>query len=190
MTDEIRTFIAANIPEETREKIYGVRRLLRNELKSVRWVSSENLHLTLKFLGNIYSDSSDKIAEVLDETLDDFTGLNMNLSGLGVFPDERRPRVIWAGLDGELSRLSVMAEKINKSLSSYELGSKKNHFTPHITIGRFNKHKTEKNILNIIEKYSSMINGYFLIDEVVLYESRLTEKGAIYTPIFTKRLKK
>ncbi|MGM0418655.1 MAG: RNA 2',3'-cyclic phosphodiesterase [Thermodesulfobacteriota bacterium] len=190
MTEEIRTFIAAHIPEETREKIYTIRRLLRNELKSVRWINSENLHLTLKFLGNISPDSSDKIAEVLDNSLDEFSGFNMNLSGLGVFPDERRPRVIWAGLDGELSRLSVMADKINKSLISYDLGSKKNHFTPHITIGRFNKNKTEKNILNIIEKYSSMIDGYFLMDEIILYESRLTEKGAIYTPIFKKRLKK
>jgi 2'-5' RNA ligase len=190
MTEQIRTFIAAKISHSDCEKIRGFQRLLRNEIKSIKWVKPENLHLTLRFLGNIEISLADSVIESIDKSLDGFSILNMNFSGLGVFPDERRPRVLWTGLEGDTSKLSVISSKLCDSLNLQGFPKGKNHFSPHITIGRFSKKNVEKNLFEIINKYNSLLTGFFVIDEIVFYKSELFKEGAKYSPLFTKTLKK
>ena len=190
MSEQIRTFIAAKISPAECEKIRGFQRLLRNELKNVIWVKPENIHLTLRFLGNIDEVSKDVVISCLEKGAEDFKPLNMNLSGLGVFPDERRPRVLWTGLEGDVSRLSLMSSRICQGLESKGFAKSRNHFSPHITIGRFNKKKLDKNLFNIISKYNSLVSGFFVIDEIVFYKSELFPDGAKYSPLFEKKLNK
>lgn len=190
MAEQIRTFIAAKISPADCEKLRGFQRLLRNELKSVKWVKPENIHLTLRFLGNIDESSQSEVIDSIESVFDKFSPLNMNFSGLGVFPDERRPRVLWTGLEGDVSRLSLLASEICTALRTKGFPKGRNHFSPHITIGRFKKKDVEKNLFDILGKYNSLLTGFFVIDEIVFYKSELLKEGAKYSPLFSKTLKK
>lgn len=189
MNNEVRTFIAGRLSEKVQDKIYGFQRKLRHEFKDIRWIKKENLHLTLKFLGNIPANSINPVSEILDKTLDDFPIININLMDLGVFPDERRPRVLWIGLDGDIQRLGHIANLINRDVSVLGFPENRNHFSPHITIGRFKKKNYGRNIIDLVTNLGREINGSVLMDEIVLYESRLSSSGAAYYPLFKKRLK-
>jgi 2'-5' RNA ligase len=153
-------------------------------------VKPENIHLTLRFLGNIDESSQGEVIDSIESVFDKFSPLNMNFSGLGVFPDERRPRVLWTGLEGDVSRLSLLASEICTALRIKGFPKGRNHFSPHITIGRFKKKDVEKNLFDILGKYNSLLTGFFVIDEIVFYKSELLKEGAKYSPLFSKTLKK
>lgn len=189
MDNEIRSFIAVKLSPDICEKILLLQKELKKDFEDVRWTKKENLHLTLKFLGNIPSGSVDDISGILDKSLNNFSKMIFNIYDIGVFPDERRPRVLWTGLDGDISKLGHMADTINKDISFMGFSKTKKHFTPHITIGRFKNKKNYNDIRTSIEKGSYLVSGNFIMDEIVMYQSILGKKGADYIPLFKKRLK-
>ena len=190
MNSEIRTFIAAKIPESALDSIHEFQKNLKHCFKDVRWINKESLHITIRFLGNIKAENMNLLFEIMDKTLDDFSIININLTDLGIFPDERRPRVLVAGLDGDISRLGLIESEIIKNFSDFGFEGNKKHFFPHLTIGRFNNKKNSvKDISELIKKHSPGINGRFVVDEIVFYQSLLGEKGPEYIPLHTTKLK-
>lgn len=189
MENEIRTFIAAKIPDLALDEIVGFRRSLTDGFKDVRWVKKDNLHITLKFLGNIKKDDTALISKLLDKILEDLSIINVNLTGLGVLPDERRPRVLYTGLEGEIEKLALVEARLNAQLEDFGLGGGKRHFFPHISIGRFKKNRAVKQVEERTRKLSSFVNGFFKIEEIVLYQSILGKKGAKYIPLHVTKLK-
>src|SRR5690349_12066884 len=136
----LRTFIAIEIPEEIKKEIAGQTAGLRRLVgKSVRWVTPENIHLTLKFLGEISSSNIDLLAQTLKIEAGGHAAFDITVGNVGAFPSPRRARVLWIGLDAPpaLSRLQHNIEAVTARLG-YPADDKP--FSAHLTVGRVREH--------------------------------------------------
>jgi RNA 2',3'-cyclic 3'-phosphodiesterase len=131
----IRAFIAVQIAPKTIEKISEAISQLKLCVPGVRWIQPSNLHVTLKFLGNIEEAKVDPIAQALRDHLRPFSRFIISAKAIGVFPDPTRPRVLWVGLEG--TRLAVLASAVERALEPLSFLPEKRGFQPHLTIGRW-----------------------------------------------------
>ena len=178
----IRAFVAFKINPETVENIAAARAQLKRHLPGVRWVAKENIHVTLKFLGEIDEAQIAPITRALEGAIRPFPRLTINAKGLGVFPDEKRPRILWVGLQG--SRLSALAPAVEKALEPVGFLSEKRGFAPHLTIGRWRQFQGSKAELEKqIEQWKNYDFGETSVHEVILYQSILKPEGAVHRPL-------
>ncbi len=112
----IRSFLAFELPGEIREQIRSVSRELKKTALQVRWVKVENIHLTILFLGSVDEDKVVDIGEKVSVAVKGFSAFKAQLNAVGVFPHQRRPRVIWIGLNGDIGRLSDLRDELQEEL--------------------------------------------------------------------------
>jgi 2'-5' RNA ligase len=179
----IRSFIAIELPDTTREAITVVQERLRHSRAGVRWVKPGSIHLTLKFLGNILPAQVDEIAATAAKVVVDEPPVTLCAAGLGSFPSPRKPRVIWVGLQGEVDRLAKIQAALEKALEPLGFARENRGFRPHLTIGRV---KDRRRLQSLIEAMSTLelpeFNS-FDANEIILYKSDLRPTGAIYTKL-------
>lgn len=148
----------------------------------VRWVKAVNMHLTLRFLGNIPQESVPSLAEGIRANIDGFGPFDMSLSGLGGFPNLRRPRVIWVGTGTGTEKLKALAAGVEKASVDSGFGKADKPFSSHLTIGRVKYPKGLDRVLEQIEK-----TGYdskpFVVSEVIIFKSDLSPAGPKYTKL-------
>lgn len=187
----IRTFLALDLHEKIRKDIHNLYNSLQNKFKiKVRWVAFENLHLTIKFLGNIQEKRLDKIIKKL-ENLDLRLNINLILDSYGVFPPKGIPRVLWVSFKEkeEDYQLSSLFKTIEHELKTLGFPKEKRKFTPHITIARLKlKNKTESEKFNkLLEIFKSNFDKtekeFFTINKLTLFKSELKPSGAVYCKI-------
>ena len=150
------------------------------------WVAKENLHLTLKFLGETKLKQAEKIKEKIKGCLQNETSLKCMLNKIGALPKEKLARVIWAGVENEDNQIAELAKKIENSV--FELGFKKEKrdFKNHVTICRPRRILNPDQFSLLIEKINKDFKPYeFIIDKLTFFESRLTPQGSIYTPLLS-----
>lgn len=180
----LRAFIAIDIPPEIKQVISVQTASLRKESGcTVRWVPIENMHLTLKFLGNVSSANLDLLAQAVRSECAQIAPFTVSVEQLGCFPNPRRPRVLWIGLSApqELHRLQRQVEA-----STARLGYAPDHkpFSPHLTIGRVREQTTPQELqalTRLLEQTALASLGGFTVNEVHLYKSDLKPEGAVYT---------
>jgi 2'-5' RNA ligase len=175
----LRTFIAIELPGETRDYLFQTGRKMGTAVsdRTVRWVSPENMHLTLRFLGDTAADKLPLIADTLDKICADFQPFNLHLDTLGCFPNRIRPRVIWAGLGGDLKTLNSIQHRIEKAIQTMGWPAENRPFQAHLTIGRV-KDQAEAGRLaweQPLEKNLVQVSAVHLI------ESQLRPNGPVYT---------
>jgi len=179
----IRSFIAIELPDATREAIAVVQERLKQSRAAVRWAKPAGIHLTLKFLGNILPAQVDDIAAAVELLVRDEPPITLCAGGLGGFPSPRKPRVIWVGLRGEIERLANIQAGLEKALEPLGFAREGRGFRPHLTIGRV---KDRHRLQPLIEAMSTLelpeFNS-FDADEIILYKSDLRPTGAIYTKL-------
>ena len=135
--EQIRAFIAVELPPAVREAVEGVVRELRSGIgDGVRWVRPEGVHLTLKFLGDIDAGSVPAVSRAMAQCAASAAPFDLFLEGVGVFPNARRPRVIWIGLGGALEPLLALQHSIDRELEGLGFARERRPFTPHLTLGR------------------------------------------------------
>jgi len=185
----IRAFVAVDLEPQTVQKIAEAIVRLRPRMPSIRWLPPANFHLTLKFLGDVDEAKVAPIAAALERELYPFSCFTINAKGLGVFPDLKRPRILWVGLvGGELNALASTAEK---ALVPFGFAAEKKTFTPHLTIGRWRQFNgSPKELGDEIEKWRGHDFGRSNVDEVILFQSVLKPEGAVYRPLKTVALTK
>lgn len=190
--EQIRTFIAIELPEALREEITRLQDKLKDKSRvSVRWVNAGNIHLTLKFLGDIGNDKVDDILEVLSESTRGIASFRLGVKGLGVFPNPQRPRIIWVGVSGALDKLGILQKQIDKALAHLGFPSERRPFSPHLTIARLHDRATsaDRNEMGrLIEETSFTSRQDFLAGEVHCIKSLLTREGPVYTRLGTVQL--
>ena len=179
---EIRAFIAVDLPKEIKMEIDKMIAGFRQTDAGIRWVKAANLHLTLRFLGNISEESVPSLADNIRGNVGGFGSFDMSLSGLGGFPNLRRPRVIWVGTGTGTEKLKGLASRVEKAAFDSGFGKADKPFSSHLTIGRVKYPKGLDRLLEQIEKtaYDSRL---FNVGQVVIFKSDLSPAGPKYTKL-------
>lgn len=178
----LRSFIAIELPEKVKKALAEFQQELKNDSPDVRWTRPENIHLTLKFLGNIEEDKADIIAEKIRETCKGRSGFKLSISGTGVFPNNRSPRVLWAGIELN-DEIKALQAGIEETMASLGFEKEKRRFSPHLTLGRFRSLSGKKAFLDKMALYRENIFGIMDVNSVLLMRSDLGPGGAKYTKI-------
>jgi len=183
----IRAFLAIDLAPEVIEKIYQAIDDLRERIPAVRWIPITNLHLTVKFLGNVEEAQIEPIGAALAAALRPFPRFAINAKGLGVFPDLRRPKILWVGLTG--NRLAQLAATVESALLPLGFTPEKRSFTPHLTIGRWRQFdRPPLTLKQELEHRRHYEFGCSNVGQVVLFQSVLKPEGAVYTRLQTVAL--
>lgn len=177
----MRTFVAVEIPSTLQEEIGELQRELKKAGERVSWTKTSNIHLTLKFLGNVPAEEIDHVGKVLAEIASTAEPFTFRVGRLGGFPNLRRPRVLWVGVDEPSGRLVALVEDIENRLHGLGFEKEKRKFSGHLTIGRV-KSSLSKSFLQTLER-TDLEGGEVAADEIVLMKSELHPRGAIYTPL-------
>ncbi|MFQ5887109.1 MAG: RNA 2',3'-cyclic phosphodiesterase [Candidatus Hydrothermarchaeales archaeon] len=175
----MRSFIAV---EMQAEGIKEIQNQLRSANADIKFVEPENLHLTLKFLGEIREDLVDNIHNIMKESFKGIKGFEVHLKGVGVFPNPRHIRVVWVGMEENKELLIKMQERLEENIS--KLGFRKEkRFEPHLTIGRVKSGRNKDRLAEIIASMNDIEIGMIKVGRVLLKKSVLTPKGPIYTTL-------
>lgn len=182
----MRLFVALEIPAAVRDNLAAQIKELRDSSapladKRPRWVRPESLHVTLKFIGEVSATKLDGIRSALSAIRSD-APVDLQFRGLGFFPDEKYPRVLWAGLNASVN-LAALAVDIERALEAQGIAPDKRAFTPHLTLARFEPPGLHEKLRAAIQKKSDREFGTFQALEFHLIESRLKPTGAEYTSL-------
>ena len=181
----LRTFIALPLPAEWTSVLESAIGELRGSTSgAVRWVQPSGIHLTLKFLGSTAGHLVPDILSGLDGSLQGVPGPELSLSGLGVFPNSRNPRVLWAGVSGDMDTLEDWYERVESLMVGLGWAAERRPFRPHLTLGRVRDRasSTERGrIATAMSQCSVPALGPWRANTVRLYQSELTPQGAIYS---------
>lgn len=184
----MRCFIAVDISEDVRKSIGGVINRLMPLSSGVRWVAPGNMHLTLKFLGDVKDGSIPDIVKKLEAICDNFGPFAIEIKGTGVFPSVKYPNVIWVGA-GESQELKNIHAIIQESMSEAGFEREKRKFSPHFTVGRVKDRRNIDLLIKELCTFKATVFGSIYIEEILLMRSELKPSGAEYSRIAVFKLK-
>ncbi|MBI4152876.1 RNA 2',3'-cyclic phosphodiesterase [Candidatus Woesearchaeota archaeon] len=170
-----RLFVGISLPEEVKEKIAIFSKAVKETEGEFRFVSAENLHITLSFVGDVEEGNIIFIVEKLISALAHHETIKIAVVGSGVFPAVERINVVWVGLKN--GALTDLIKKINATLS---INAGHEEETPHVTIARVKSGKNKQKIREVVEQFKQFDFGTFVADKITLYESELTSAGPVY----------
>jgi RNA 2',3'-cyclic 3'-phosphodiesterase len=189
----LRAFIAVEIPLEIREAIGRATAPLQKGIGSiVRWVPTENMHLTLKFLGDVSPANVELLSQMLGAEADLFHCFDLDLGGIGAFPNLKRPRVIFIGIHAP-PMLEALQRGIESAARRLGYESEERGFSPHLTVGRVKQNVTateQQSIRRALEETRIDSLGIARVDSVHLYKSDLKPTGSMYTRLYSAPLRK
>lgn len=185
---QLRCFVAISLPDELKAKISGIQEKLKLAGADVSWTRPEGMHLTLKFFGEIEDKRIPKIEKALDMAVADVSTFSLSVSGIGTFPDMRRPRVIWIGLKEDGSNLFTLQKGVEEELKNIGFPSEDRRFSPHITLGRIRSNRNIEKLLRLIDEEKGIDTGGFDVSEIHLIKSELKPTGAVYTELYSVML--
>ncbi len=175
----IRAFIAIEIDPKTVQKIASAIDQLKPRIPEIRWVSQTNFHLTLKFLGDVGESKIEPIGTALEQDIHPFPRFTINAKGLGVFPDVKRPRILWAGFEGD--RLAGLAWRVETALTRQGFAPEIRAFKEHLTVGRWRQFKgSPAKLEDELARWKRQEFGQSSVDEIILFQSVLKPEGASY----------
>jgi len=177
----VRLFIAIEIPDNIRAGFASLLKEFRAIAPQVKWVRAENLHVTLKFLGETESAKLGALQNVLSG-LRSTDPVNLEFRGLGFFPNEKRPRVFWAGMEAS-ANLKTLAADIDQAVHRLGFRLEDRPFAPHLTLARFQPPGIPPKLLQAVREKSAQAFGSLRTGETHLIESKLKPTGAEYTTV-------
>jgi 2'-5' RNA ligase len=184
-THTIRSFIAFCFPENIIFRIKKLQEEMQKYKLKIRWVEPKNIHLTLKFLGNISHESIEKAGRVINETAGEQKPVSLIAKGIGVFPGIKHPRIIWVGVGRGTDRLIELQKNLDKKLVKAGFSKDKKPFTSHITIGRVNGKNVPENLMNAMAALKGFESEEFIADHIDMYKSDLKHGGPVYTRLMS-----
>jgi 2'-5' RNA ligase len=179
----MRLFVALDIPDAVRRALRELMARLRPEGAGARWVRPEGMHVTLKFLGETDDAKLDSIRAALS-SVHSGQAVESDFRGLGFFPDEFHPRVVWCGIEAS-PNLPLLAADVDRALQPPGFPAESRPFTPHLTLARFNSHKGLDTLVRAANNLKSYYFGSARSSEFHLYQSVLKPSGAEYTRLAT-----
>ena len=190
----IRAFIAIDLAPDIRRKLdqvsFGLKQLMTEGL--VRWVSADNIHLTLKFLGDVSVANLETLKEILRQEASACAPFDIRVEELGAFPTLHRPRVIWVNVHGP-QELVALQQSIDEETARLGYAREERAFSPHLTLGRVSRRASPGEVRRLGEILASAHPehpGAMRVDAVHLFRSDLRPSGAVYTCLDTAPLSK
>ncbi|HZK18036.1 MAG TPA: RNA 2',3'-cyclic phosphodiesterase [Clostridia bacterium] len=187
---KIRLFLAVNLPDEVKKNISGLRESLANVPLDSTWVKEENLHLTIKFFGEVNVDLVSAIVATIQSATAAIVPFQISFSGLGYFPNSKRPRIFWAGIKGQVNELVDLHKKLELALSPLGFPPEGRSYSPHLTIFRLRSQRGVGLLKKVVGKKNkeNIELGNLTVNSVELMQSQLTPRGPVYTVIDSFRL--
>ena len=189
----IRAFIAIELPEGLKIELADLEtQLKKNSPPVIKWVDPNSIHITLKFLGEISTDSIEELMLAIEESARGIQPFQLEVRELGAFPGLDRTQILWVGIKGAMEKIAELQKRIEANTAQLGFSRENRPFTPHLTLGRV-RDGARPNELQRIGKLLSEINFSTLhhvdVQAIDLMKSRLTPTGAIYTCIGSVNLK-
>jgi 2'-5' RNA ligase len=177
----MRVFVAIPLPSELKAKLATLQQEFRQSALHATWVREASFHVTLKFLGEIHPERLQAIVTSMRETAQRYRPFDVMLRGVGVFPNELRPRVLWVGLHGGV--LGQLQRELEEHLALQGYPADERPYHPHLTLARVKQVRQHRDFLTCINKYRDTEVGPFTVDCLELLESQLHPTGANYSVI-------
>ncbi|MBN2147473.1 MAG: RNA 2',3'-cyclic phosphodiesterase [Anaerolineales bacterium] len=188
----IRAFIAIELTAEIQKRLDEISAAFKQQLNGVpvRWVAAGNIHLTLKFLGDVSVANLKLLTDILKTEIGTHRPFDVSVGGAGAFPNNRRPRVIWVGVEAP-SDLAAIQSGVEAAMARLGYPREDRPFSPHLTIGRVSRNATSDDTRSITKALETSRVGFLgaaCVQEICLFRSDLQPSGAVYTRIFTAPL--
>lgn len=175
---ELRLFIAIDLPQIIKQGLLQVEKDISPYNWPAKWVKPDNQHLTIKFLGNTPQEKIETIKKNIKDISSGFNPFELVVKSIGVYPSHRNPRILWAGISENQGFLTKLNNMIEDGMEPLGFIREKRDFSPHLTLARLSGFCP--NAEKVLRKNSELIFGKFNVSDIVLYQSTLTPKGAIY----------
>jgi 2'-5' RNA ligase len=181
----VRCFVAVDVAPAVQERLAALQATLRREAgrADVRWGDPARIHLTLKFLGEVPDGQVSAVGVALAAAARGARPLRLAARGVGGFPSVRRPRVVWAGVTGDVDGLARLAAAIEATVAPLGYPTEARAFRAHVTLGRVRQPRGLGPLADAIVRASAVELGEWDVGDVVLYRSRLRPTGAVYEAI-------
>jgi RNA 2',3'-cyclic 3'-phosphodiesterase len=177
----VRLFVALEIPSAVRENLASLLASVRAVTKEPRWVRAENLHVTLKFLGEVAEEKVAAVRTALGE-IRSKEAVKLEFRGLGFFPNDKHPRVFWAGIEAS-ANLKTLAADIESAMERLGIPREQREFSPHLTLARFERGHLPEALCKTIAENAPREFGSLRTNEFRLIQSKLRPSGAEYTTL-------
>ncbi|MEN6508755.1 MAG: RNA 2',3'-cyclic phosphodiesterase [Smithella sp.] len=180
----IRAFLAIEPPEDILQAMSRLQEKLKREVSGkISWTRPEGRHLTLKFFGDVSMEDVDKISAAVQNRVASGLSLNLKVEKPGVFPDARKPRILWCGMAGDVVQLSVLQKQLDTDFDALGFPKEDRPFRAHLTLARIKDPRGVSGIGEALAKQGAFTAGEFVCRELILFQSQLTPQGAIYTKL-------
>lgn len=185
----MRLFVAVPLPVEIKNQLGKLIDDWRRDRDNIAWVKEENLHLTLKFLGEATERRLAPLKSGLSESLEQWEAFNISLKGAGGFPNLVRPRVLWIGVTEGRKNLRTLANSADEATRPLGFSPEQRDFSAHLTVGRVKGTTLSASLLGKLSSCAFEAKDV-IVSEVVLFQSELAPGGSIYTPLASFELKR
>ncbi len=179
----MRVFIAIPLTQNIKNDLSRIQIDLKTCGAEIKWVPSENTHLTLKFLGEINEITLNKIIGAIEETMQNHEKFKIGLSDAGAFPDAIHPKVIWIGVKEGKNKVENIVYALEKKIESLGIPREKRPFSCHITLGRTKSSRNSRELMERLDNLRDNLykeNLSFTAEEITIFKSRLSPSGAFY----------
>ncbi len=193
MSESIRTFIAIEVGDAHHRALSDLQERFKRErgARAVRWVAPGNIHLTVKFLGDVESDRLPDLQRAVADACAGSAPFLLNIAGAGAFPNTQRPNVVWVGIGGDVERAASLAQKIDDACAALGFAREARPFSPHLTLGRVKRDVSpadRRAVGEMIANASVGALGEVRVEHVSVIKSDLKLGGPVYTRLAEIRL--
>jgi 2'-5' RNA ligase len=185
----VRLFIALELTPVVRQSVQQTLEDIRHHFssRSVRWVPPQNIHLTMKFLGDTDISQIEAVSDGLHQAIANFGTLEIDVADIGCFPNAKRPRIIWLGLNDRSGHLMAVRDSIETQIAPLGFPTEKRKFSPHLTVGRMRRGMESRQLSDIGQTVSRLKVGHvdtWTSEFVSLIQSELLPSGAEYSTLY------
>ncbi len=177
----LRTFLAFGLPSGVTRRVAAIQRDLAARGLKMKWIRPENVHLTIKFLGNVPVAELEKVAQAASDITARSAPMSLRLQGLGVFPGIKRPNVLWTGLTGDNRSLIEFHDRLEEALAGAGFEKDRRAFKAHLTIARIKSAVDPRRLAEAMEECGQFPETELPARQLTLYKSELRPSGAVYT---------
>lgn len=181
VSQTMRAFMAITPPPSLQSAIVTIQRDFQEQGMPWRWVKPENVHLTLKFLGNTSPDMIAPLVQAMERAVEGQKAFPLSARSLGCFPNLSRPRVLWMGLEDLQDALAPLHTRLEIALASLNISPENRPFHPHLTLARTQQRMARGKLITFLQAYNNRQFGEISVEQIHLFQSQLHRNGAVYT---------